>query len=45
MIDPYAVLMRAVVGVLAGIVILKLVDVLSDPKSNTAIDLSALLAL
>jgi hypothetical protein len=30
---------NAAVAVLAGIVMVKLVDVLSDPKSNTAIDL------
>jgi hypothetical protein len=36
---------NAVVAVLDGIVIRKLAEVLSDPKSNTAIDLLPWLAL
>jgi hypothetical protein len=37
--------MRAVVAVFCGMVIVKLADVLSEPKSRTAIDRLALLAL
>jgi len=37
--DQFELLIRAAVAVLAGIVIVKLVDVLSEPKSSTAIDL------
>jgi hypothetical protein len=37
--------MSAVVAVFCGMVMVKLADVLSEPKSSTAIDRLALLAL
>jgi hypothetical protein len=37
--DQFELLIKAAVAVLAGIVIVKFVDVLSEPKSSTAIDL------
>ena len=44
--DQFELLMSAVVEVLAGIVIVKVaVEVLSEPKSNTAIDLLPWVAL